>query len=114
MHDPVSAALLLFYAAECALKSVYMTQNNLKATDDARGQANSARSFAHNLRALIVALNIPRSSITGIPPIIIDRSGARAEPAILHEAWRYGVKVRDLAALYDWLTSLVEWCRKNR
>lgn len=113
-HDPASAALLLFYAAECGLKSVYMVQNNLKATDDARGQAVSARSFAHNLRGLVIALNIPRTSIAAIPPIVIDRTGAHADSAILHEAWRYGVKVRDLSALYGWLTSLVEWCRKNR
>ena len=113
-HDDASAALLLFYAAECALKSIYMVQNNLRATDEARGSAVSARSYSHNLRGLIVALNIPNASVPRIPPVIIDKTGLSAEAAVLHEAWRYGVKVRDLTALYDWLTIIIEWCRKNR
>lgn len=37
-HDADSAALLLFYAAECGLKSAYMLQNNLKIADEERGK----------------------------------------------------------------------------
>ncbi len=113
-HDKDSAALLLFYAAECGLKSVYMFRNNLKVTDEARGQAASARSFSHDLRSLIQALNISQSSIKPPPPIVIERSGLNGHAGVLHEAWRYGEKVRDTHVVYDWLTSLIEWCRKNR
>ena len=113
-HDAASAALLLFYAAECGLKSVYMIRNNLKVTEEARGPADSARSFSHDLRKLIQALNISRASIKPTPPIVIDWSGLHGHPALLHEAWRYGVKVRDTPVICDWLTSLIEWCRNNR
>ena len=113
-HNVDSAALLLFYAAECGLKSVYMIQNNLKVTDEARGAAVSARSFSHNIGLLIQALNISRASIKPIPPVVIDRLGQTGSPSELHEAWRYGEKIRDTHTICIWLTSLVEWCKKNR
>ena len=113
-HDSDSAALLLFYAVECGLKSVYMLQNKLKVTDEARGTAVSARSFSHNLGTLIQALNISRASIRPMPPVVIVRLGLNGGPSVLHEAWRYGEKIRDTDVIYDWLSSLIEWCRKNR
>ena len=113
-HDVDSAALLLFYAVECGLKSVYMLQNNLKVTDEARGTAVSARSFSHNIGALVLALNIARTSIKPTPPVVIVRVGLNAGVPVLHEAWRYGEKVKDTNVIYDWLTSLIDWCRKNR
>ena len=113
-HNAESAALLLFYAAECSLKSLYMINNNLKFTDDSRANALSARSFSHNIRGLIQALNISRASIKPMPAIVIERSGLHGDPAILHEAWRYGEKIRDTSVVYEWLISLIEWCRNNR
>lgn len=113
-HNADSAALLLFYAAECGLKSVYMLQNNLKVSDEARGNARSARNYGHNIRGLIQALNISRSSIKAPPPIVVERTGQVGDTAILHEAWRYGEKIRDTNAMCEWLTSLIEWCKKNR
>lgn len=59
-HDEDAAALLLFYAAECGLKSVYMIQNNLKDTGEARGRADAARSFVHNLVTICNVLGMPR------------------------------------------------------
>lgn len=114
LHDPDSAALLLFYAAECGLKSTYMLQNNLKYTDEARGSARSARSFSHNIVALIHALNISRASVKPVPAVVTVRLGLNGTPAVLHEAWRYGEKIQDTNAIYDWLKSLLEWCRRNR
>ena len=114
LHDSDSAALLLFYAAECGLKSVYMLQNNLKYTDEVRGGARSARSFSHNIVALIQALNISRSSVQPAPEVVTVRLGLNGTLAVLHEAWRYGEKIQGTDAIYDWLKSLLEWCRKNR
>lgn len=113
-HDPDSAALLLFYAVECGLKSVYMLQHNLKYTDEARGSAKSARSFSHNIVALIQALNISRASVRPVPAVVTVRLGLNGTPAVLHEAWRYGEKIQDTNAICDWLKSLLEWCKKNR
>jgi hypothetical protein len=105
---------LLFYAVECGLKAAYMLQDNLKITDEARGNALPARDYGHNLRRLIQALNISRASIRPTPLIIVDRTGGRGDPAILHEAWRYGEKIRDIEVVCEWLTSLIHWCRNNR
>lgn len=113
-HNADSAALLLFYAAECGLKAVYMLQNNLRVADEARGSARSARSYGHNIRGLIQALNISRTSIKAFPQIVIERTGQSGDTAILHEAWRYGEKIQDSNAVFEWLASLVEWCRNNR
>ncbi len=113
-HDIDSAALLLFYAVECGLKALYMQQNNLKVTDEERGISRSARSYGHNIRALLHALNVPRASI-GLPPqVIVERTAQIGDALVLHEAWRYGEKIRDSVAIYDWLTSVIEWCRNNR
>lgn len=113
-HDIDAAALLLFYAVECGLKSAYMLQNNLKYTDDSRGVAASARSFIHNIEALVQALNISRSSIGPTPKAIIIRSGLSITSSMLHQAWRYGEKVQNTDTIYEWLVSLLDWCRKNR
>lgn len=113
-HNADSAALLLFYAAECGLKAIYMLRNNLKTTDEVRGNALSARSYGHNIRNLIQALNISRASIRACPQIVIKRTGQVGDPAILHEAWRYGEKIHHTSAVCEWLTSLIEWCRNNR
>lgn len=109
-----SAALLLFYAVECGLKSVYMLRNNLKYTDEMRGMARSARSFSHNIDALVQALNISRVSVRPAPAVVTVRLGRSGSSAVLHEAWRYGEKIQNTDAIYDWLKSLLEWCRKNR
>lgn len=113
-HDSDSAALLLFYAVECGLKSVYMLQNNLKYTDEERGSARSARSFSHNIVALIQALNISRASVLSVPTVVTVRLGLNGTPTVLHEAWRYGEKIQATEAIYDWLKSLLQWCKKNR
>lgn len=112
-HNPDSGALLLFYAAECALKAAYMFKNNLRDTNDARGAAVSARSFVHNLVALVTALNIPAASISAAPAIRLSRTGLPNDVSGLHQAWRYGEKVNDTAIICQWLNTLIEWCKKN-
>lgn len=113
-HNADSAALLLFYAVECGLKSAYMLQNNLKTTDEARGSAIPARAYGHNIRRLVQVLNISQASIKPTPPVIVARTGLHGDPIILHEAWRYGEKVEDTNLVYEWLASLITWCRNNR
>jgi hypothetical protein len=112
-HNEDSGALLLFYAAECALKSVYMSRNNLRHTGETRGAAAAARSFVHDLVALVSALNIPRSGIGAVPVVIISRTGERDRIDALHQAWRYGEKIQDTQALCQWLSSVIEWCKRN-
>ena len=113
IHNEDSSALLLFYAAECALKSVYMQRNNLKTTDDSRGGAASARSYIHNLTRLIADLNIPRSSVSTAPPTLLSRTANAIPSQDLHQAWRYGEKVQNTTIVCTWLNSIIDWCKKN-
>jgi hypothetical protein len=111
--DVDSGALLLFYAAECSLKASYMARNNLKNTEESRGLASSARSYVHNLARLIEALHIPRSSLKAIPQTVLVRSDIKIDVSSLHQAWRYGEKVKNTMLLCEWMISIIEWCRKN-
>ena len=111
-HDEDTAGLLLFYAAECALKYAYMMHNNLKYVEESRGSAVSARSFNHNLEGLVAALRIPKANV-GVPPQIrLARTGAVASVSALHQAWRYGEKISEAAAICEWLNKIIIWCRK--
>ena len=112
-YNEDTAALLLFYAAECALKYAYMMSNNLKSVEETRASAASARSFNHNLEGLVAALRIPKVSIGSPPQTRLVRTGVVVGISALHQAWRYGEKVADVQAIYDWLNKLVEWCRKT-
>ena len=112
--DVDTAALLLFYATECGLKSVYMIQNNLKHTGESRGRAVAARSFVHDILAICVALNIPSSAYKPIPIFKISRTSATTNVSNLHQAWRYGEKIDDATGVSQWLSRLMEWVKANR
>lgn len=114
VNDGDTAALLLFYAAECALKSVYMQRNGLKTTEDARGSAQSARSYGHRLPALVQALSISRSSVSRQPLVRTSRTGDVVDTAALHEAWRYGERLEGVSDVHAWLQTIITWCRNNR
>jgi len=111
--NPECGGLLLFYAAECSLKAAYMYKNNLRHTGEQRGQYKAARSFVHNLKDLVTALNIPAASLPKTPEVFLVRNGERNEISDLHQAWRYGEKIRETATIIQWLTKLIEWCKKN-
>jgi len=112
-HNPESGALLLFYAAECALKAAYMYKNNLRNTGEERGPYRAARSFVHNLVELTKSLNIPMASLPRTPEVFLVRNGERNEISDLHQAWRYGEKIKETATIVQWLLKLIEWCKRN-
>jgi hypothetical protein len=111
-NDLDSSSLIMFYAAECALKYLYMIENGLTRSCDARGGKSPASDFKHNLRRLIEELKIPRSTFA-LPTATFQRTNVRCELQDLHQAWRYGEKVIDTNALYNWLERIVEHCEKN-
>lgn len=113
-HDADAAALLLFYAAECGLKSIYMIQNNLKDTADARGGAAPARAYLHDILKLSDALRIPRSAYGPNPGFTLSRTGITINITDLHQAWRYGERIADTEVIFDWLLRLFDWIKKNR
>jgi hypothetical protein len=113
-NDEDTAALLLFYAAECGLKSLYMINNNLKTTRDVRGGVSPAREFNHNLIKICTALRIPRSSLEPIPELMISRTREPTDVSGLHQAWRYGEKIENTDRVCEWLARMIEWVKRNR
>ncbi|MGO6818695.1 hypothetical protein ACCS67_27885 [Rhizobium brockwellii] len=113
-HDQDTAALLLFYATECGLKSIYMIQNNLKDTSDERGSAISARSFFHNILLLADALKIPKAIYAPYPNFELQRTKFKIDATQLHQAWRYGERVVDTRLVYAWPLKIIGWIKQNR
>lgn len=111
-HDLDSGSLMMFYAAECALKHAYMMENGLKNTSDSRSGKRAASDFKHNLMRLIEELRIPRSQLA--PPVaVLQRVDAKCELQDLHQAWRYGEKVADSDRLFVWLENVANYCESR-
>lgn len=107
--DADSAALLLFYSAECFLKAMYMDLNSLRDTEHST-VLDSARSYGHRLDDLIVALRIPPKSVPPRPTIMrLSRTQQVVQVRQLHEAWRYGERLDALADLTAWLGTIVAY-----
>ena len=112
-RDEDTAALLIFYAAECALKAAYLDRHQFRDTSSANAYAQAARSFGHDLLRLIEALNIPATAVGPLPTTMLQRSKTPFACKALHEAWRYGEKVSETSSIHSWLSSIVEWARKS-
>ncbi len=91
-QDEDTAALLMFYAAECALKAVYLDQHKLRDTSSANAYKRAARFFGHDLIGLIEELNIPANAVGKPPATKLRSNNSPLAVKTLHEAWRYGEK----------------------
>lgn len=107
--DLDSGSLMMFYAAECALKHVYMLENGLRSTSESRSGKPAATDFKHNLIRLIEELKVPRSQLAP-PAAVLQRTNAKCELQELHQAWRYGEKVADSDQLFTWLENVANYC----
>jgi hypothetical protein len=72
-RDVDTAALRIFYAAECALKAAYLDRHRLGDTSSSNAQAEAGRSFGHDLVRLIQSLNVPATAIGRLPATVFQR-----------------------------------------
>ena len=79
--------LLLFYAVECGLKSLYMRKNRLQKTDQKDSNNKNVSDFSHNLNRLLKKLNLIRQYRL---PDVKAKNSEPIPSKSLHEAWRYG------------------------
>ncbi len=108
--DISSKALLLFYAAECGLKSLYMRRNHLRDTSAANAAApRPASGFNHRIDDLIVALRVRREILAPRPSVLTLRGGDTVAVDELHQAWRYGAMLHPEEPVITWLTAVVEY-----
>ncbi len=110
-----SSYLLLFYAVECGLKSVYLHGKRLNTTDDI---SDTVLRQSHDLSKWAKALSLPVSMTGANTNFHLNRDRhPRSSQTIrrAHEAWRYGVGIdkNDENRLVNWLQQIAQWIEEN-
>ncbi|MDY6803383.1 MAG: hypothetical protein SXA11_06200 [Cyanobacteriota bacterium] len=111
-----SSYLLLFYAAECGLKSVWLKRNQ-RNQRRYKTQDNSVLfKYGHSLDRWVKALKISTGAV-GEPPdfhLEGDRSTI-LDIGKAHQVWRYGIKIeaKDEQKLVEWLQNICNWIKEN-
>lgn len=106
--------LLLFYAAECGLKSIYLRRNNLSKTDKIQNQALLSKD-GHNLDRWIKELKISANQVGATPHFHLANGGSSLDIQKAHQVWRYGVKIKveDEKKLVEWLENICNYIKEN-
>ncbi|RJP33230.1 MAG: hypothetical protein C4527_04805 [Candidatus Omnitrophota bacterium] len=106
----ISSCLLLFYAVECGLKSLYLRRNNFRTTKQI------IKNHGHDLNQWIKVLRLP-AYLCGRHSFCLERDrnkkgGVKKESIQnAHQAWRYGVTMEsgDEIKILQWLKSISQW-----
>jgi len=111
--DDKARALLLFYAAECGLKAIWMAKNALQKTSSSHS-APSASSFVHRLDDILIQLRVPATTVATRPLVLTlqDPPGS-VKVGQLNQVLRYGGTLTDQAGVMAWLESLVSYVKKE-
>ena len=108
--DKASKGILLFYAAECGLKALYMSRNSLRLSSDTNSVAlKPAGAFGHRLDQLIRALKIRPDQLSHTPGTITLGDGQGLSVEQIHEAWRYGGGISEADNVLAWLRRAVTY-----
>ena len=107
--------LLLFYAVESGLKSVYLRQNRLNKTDEIQDE-NLQKS--HDLQAFVKELRLPHQiDHTRISSCFKLQRKGNEQPHLkeAHQAWRYAVVIEpvDEEKILTWLEGIENWLKSN-
>ena len=108
----ISSYLLLFYAAECGMKSVWLKRNKLTTTNDI-ADSTLLSPDGHNLNRWKKELRIS-ASIGNAPAFSLAGGGADLEVAKAHQAWRYGIRMNadKEKELVEWLEKIYNWIKE--
>lgn len=109
-----SSHLLMFYAVECGLKSIWLKRNKLIGTDRIQDQTLLTKD-GHNFAIWIKELRVPPTIGNKIPDFHLDRGGSSWDIGKAHQAWRYGVRMKseDEKAVVEWLENLCDWIKEK-
>ncbi|MEX6779947.1 hypothetical protein [Limnospira fusiformis] len=110
----ISAYLLLFYAVECGLKSIFLKRNQLRTTAQIPDPTLLSES-GHNLDRWVKELKISASTISQTPNFHLAKGGSTLNIEKAHQVWRYGIKIKpeDEKVLVEWLNSISQWIKEN-
>jgi hypothetical protein len=99
--------LLLFYAAECGLKKLYLDENSMSSLEQVR-EFPLYRERGHDLTAWLRALHISAAGCEPAASFRLLRGTDHWPTETAHQAWRYGARmeVSDERALVESLKRL--------
>lgn len=111
---PISAYLLLFYAVECGLKSIWLKQNKLQTTEQIPDSTLLSKD-GHNLDRWVKELKISASQVGATPDFYLKKGGSSLKIEKAHQAWRYNIRIKpeDEKVLVEWLNSICNWIKEN-
>jgi hypothetical protein len=100
-----SHRLILFYAAECGLKALFLKQRNLKDTNSSQ----LAKTYSHQLDKIVKDCHIPAFVAT------FDNPGGKYPIKNFHEHMRYGVLIPNppLQSQFAYLEAIVNELEKQ-
>jgi len=105
--DSISYNLLLFYAVESGLKSIYLRWNNILTTEKI---ADEKLTKSHNLSKWVQKLYLPASVSGPCPEFKLTRNNKQEHYDVgqVHQAWRYGIEIdqNDQEKLIRWLETV--------
>ncbi|NER89077.1 hypothetical protein [Moorena sp. SIO3A2] len=115
-----SSYLLLFYAAECGLKSIRLRRNNLRTT---KYFQDPIKKYGHNLDSWCKELRISANQLTfktqtknkSTPSFRIACDDSIQDIGKAHQVWRYGITIKkeDEEHVIEWLHQLCNWIKEN-
>jgi hypothetical protein len=110
----ISAYLLLFYAVECGLKSIWLKQNKLQTTEQIPDPTLLSKD-GHNLDRWVKELKISARQVSATPDFHLEKGGSSLNIEKAHQAWRYGIRIKpeDERVLFEWLNSICNWIKEN-
>lgn len=105
-----SHSLLLFYAAECGLKAVWLRRNQKLSSEQF---PEALAKHGHDLSLWLKELRVG-ATVRPAPVVRVHRDNHALSIAEVHEAWRYGVRMRseDESRLRSWLTRVCAWVQE--
>lgn len=110
----ICSYLLLFYAAECGLKSIWLKQNKLRTTNKIADRQMLSK-YGHNLNIWIKEIKIPANQVKKPPHFRLSSDNSTLDLAQAHQVWRYGIPIQsqDEQELIEWLKNLCYWIKEN-
>ncbi len=108
-----SSYLLLFYAAECGMKRIWLIRNNLNTTNDISDPTLLSRD-GHNLDRWKKELRIS-ASIGDTPHFSLASDGSDLGIEKAHQLWRYGIRMDSdkEKRVVEWLEKVCHWVKKE-
>lgn len=106
--------LLLFYAVECGLKSVYLRRHKLMKIENITDER--LRSWGHDLRLWVKELRLSAQLAGPSPSFHLKKDRTTVwQIKQAHQAWRYGALIdpKDEKILINWLKKINDWIQKE-